>query len=90
MNEQKELQYRKMLREARTQAYLPAILSAVFPLVCALLLGVAAVFLNGLYTVTALADSQREKARADVMKERAEINVQIELVQPTISKNGTN
>ena len=87
MNEQKELQYRKMLREARTQAYLPAILSAVFPLVCALLLGVAAVFLNGLYTVTALADSQREKARADVMKERAEINVQIELVQPTIKSS---
>ena len=47
MNEQKELQYRKMLREARTQAYLPAILSAVRPFVCALLLGLLATFLNG-------------------------------------------
>ena len=87
MNEQKELQYRKMLREARTQAYLPAILSAVFPLFCTLLLGLAAVFLYSLYAYTALVDSQREKARADVMKERAEIKTQMDLVQPQIASS---
>ena len=93
MNEQKELQYRKMLREARTQAYLPAILSAVRPFVCALLFGLLAAFLNSGADVLGVLAEQKAADRKEYLEKRDELTSeidqakrQIEVLESLISK----
>ena len=93
MNEQKELQYRKMLREARTQAYLPAILSAVRPFVCALLFGLLAAFLSSGADVLGVLAEQKAADRKEYLEKRDELTSeidqakrQIEVLESLISK----
>ena len=84
MNEQKELQYRKMLREARTQAYLPAILSAVRPFVCALLFGLLAAFLNGVAGYVGVIAEQKAADRKEYLEKRDELTSQIDQAKSQI------
>ena len=87
MNEQKELQYRKMLREARTQAYLPAILSAVRPFVCALLFGALAAFLNSGAGFLGVFAEQNAADRKEYLEKRDELTSQIDQAKRQIKES---
>ncbi len=87
MNEQKELQYRKMLREARTQAYLPAILSAVRPFVCALLFGALAAFLNSGADYLGVTAAKNATARKEYLEKRDELLLQIDQIKRQIKES---